>query len=517
MTNNQKQRPQLSKPAPRLRGTAAAVALIVLLGGCAITPHPITLQDRAVALKTDAAAMYQGQQAVSGPLTLEESMARAIKYNLDNRVKLLEEAVSQRQLDLSNFDLLPKLTVAAGYIGRDSVLASSSQDVSTGRQSLVPSTSQDKNIRTADLGFTWNILDFGVSYYQAKQQADRTMIMQEHRRKVVHTLMQQVRQAYWYALGAQQMESKIEPLLKEVQTALDDSRKIEQEKLMPPLDTLNYRRQLLDMVRQLEAVRDELAQAKARLAALMNLEPGMPFTLVLPQTLPQPTLEGNLKSMEEAALLNRPELVEARYTERIGVLETKKAMAKLLPGIEVSLMSHYDSNSFLVNNQWSDAGLRISWNLFNVLSGPKLMASAKAQEELAKMQRLAISMAVLSQVHVAYRDFIGRERQYDLATKLEQLDSDILTHTRNATRSNAEGKLAEIRAEVNALFSELRRYQSYGALQGAYGTMLTTLGADPLPDSVAAQDVNTLATTLAGVNEKINVNSLLPEGKQTLQ
>ncbi len=495
----------------RLRGTVAVAAAVLILGGCAVTPHPITLNERAAGLDSDKAAMYHNQEPVKGPLTLSEAMARAVKYNLDNRLKLLEEAVSQRQLDLASFDLLPKLTVAAGYDGRDSYAASSSTDVFTGRQSLTPSTSQDKNRRTADLGFTWNILDFGVSYFQAQQQADRTLIMKERRRKVVHSLMQQVRQAYWFALGAQQMEAKIGPLLKEVEGALEDSRRIEQEKLRAPLDTLNYRRQLVDIVRQLEAVRDELAQAKPRLAALMNLEPGSDFTLAQPASLAEPKLDGSVGAMEKAALLNRPELVEARYNERIGVLETKKAIAKLFPGLEVSLMSHYDSNSFLVDNQWSEAGLRISWNLLNVFSAPQIKASAAAQEEVAKMQRLALSMAVLSQVHVAYLDFAGRKRQFELAENLNDLDRQILDQTRNAARSNALGKLAEIRAEVNALFSELRFYRSYGALQGAYGTMLTTLGADPLPQAVSAHDVETLARSIAAEDGHRSVDALLPK------
>jgi len=498
---------QLSRPQGQF---AAVAALVLLLGGCAVVPHPITLGDRAARLSTDKAVMFRDQEPVVGSITLSEAMARAIKYNLDNRLKLLEEAVSRHQLDLSNYDLLPKLTVDAGYAGRDSYAASSSQSILTNTQSLEPSTSQDKNRRTADLGFTWNILDFGVSYFQAQQQADRTLIMKERRRKVVHSLMQQVRQAYWFALGAQQMEIKIEPLMKEVEAALDDSRRIEQEKLRSPLDTLNYRRQLLDIVRQLEAIRDELAQAKPRLAALMNLVPGGAFRLAKPDQMTEPKLEGSLDAMEEAALLNRPELVEAHYNERIGVLETKKAMAKLLPGIEISLMSRYDSNSFLVDNQWSEAGLRVSWNLLNLLSAPTIIASAKAQSDVAEMQRLALSMAVLSQVHVAYRDFVGRERQYELSVQLNDLDHDILQQTRNATSSSTQGKLAEILASVNALFSELRRYQSYGALQGAYGTMLTTLGADPLPAEVPAHDVATLAKSIAAADRKLNLASLLP-------
>jgi outer membrane protein TolC len=499
----------------RGRMPVAVAAACLCLAGCAVVPHPITMQERAARLAGDKAAMFRGQEPVTAPLTLADAMARAIKYNLDNRLKLLEEAVSRRQLDLANYDLLPKLTVAAGYAGRDSYAAQSSRDIVTGRQSLVPSTSQDKNRRTADLGFTWNILDFGVSYYQAQQQADRTLIMNERRRKVVHSLMQQVRQAYWFALGAQEMEAKIGPLLKEVQSALDDSRRIEQEKLRAPIETLTYRRQLVDIVRQLEAVRDELAQARPRLAALMNVEPGTDFKLALPPALKEPQLAGTLPAMEKAALLNRPELVEAQYNERIGVLETKKAMAKLLPGIEVSLMERYDTNSFLVDNQWAEVGLRVSWNLLNVFSGPKIIETAEAQEQVAKMQHLALGMAVLSQVHVAYRDFAGRQRQFELSDTLYDLDSKILDQVRNARQSSAQGRLAEIQAETNALFSQLRRYQSYGSLQGAYGTMLTTLGADPVPETVSSYDVAALARSIAVADATTDVKSLLKVADRT--
>lgn len=501
----------------QLQSKIAIAITAIFLGGCAITPQPLSLNDRAARLSGDKTAMYQNQEPVTAPVTLPDAMARAVKYNLDNRLKLLEEALSQRQLDLSNYDLLPKLTLAAGYAGRDSFSASSSMNVFTGQQSLAPSTSQDQNRRTADLGFTWNILDFGVSYYHAQQQADRTLIVAERRRKVVHSLMQQVRQAYWFAVGAQQMEARIDPLLKDVEAALEDSRRIEQEKLRAPIDTLNYRRQLVDIVRQLEAIRDDLAQAKPRLAALMNLEPGSNFALAQPDRLSTPILDGDLKTMEEAALLHRPELVEAQYNERISALETRKAIARMLPGLEVSLMNRYDSNSFLVDSQWNEAGLRISWNLFNILSAPKMMESAEAQEKVAKMQHLALSMAVLSQVHVAHRDYTGRKRQFELAAKLDELDRNILNQTRNATQSSAQGKLAEIRASVNALFSELRLYQSYGALQGAYGSMLSTLGADPLPSTLASHDLPALAKAIASEDRQRNLKSLLPAEKKVSQ
>ncbi len=479
---------------------AAAVALV--LTGCAITPEPFTQDEQLQQLKTDRAEMFDGQEALSGPLTLNEAIARAIKYNLDHRLKLMEEALSQRQLDLSSYSMLPRLTASAGYVGRDTYAASSSMDIATRTQSLVPSTSQDRQRDVADLSFTWNVLDFGVSYYQAKQNADRTLIMQERRRKVVHSLMQQVRHAYWLALGAQQMEERIPGLLMEIEQALENSRKIERENLLSPLETLNYQRQLLDTLRQLEAVRDELGQARPRLAALLNLAPGQPFKLAAPAELTVPTLSASLEEMEERALLNRPELIEARYNERIGALETRKALARLMPGLELNFGSHYDSNSFLVYNQWTDVGLRVSWNLVNLLSGPAMMSAAEAQLDVARAQRLALNMAVLSQVHVAYRSFVGNKRQFELARNLEKVDLGILEHTRNATRNDAQGKLTEIRAATGALFSQLRLYQSYGALHNAYGAIQATLGSDPLPDTVAAHDIATLAGAVAAASGK---------------
>ncbi len=486
---------RLVQPGPkRLVSVLAAAAM---LGGCAIQPVATTLAERQAELPDQRQAMFQNQEALAGPVTLEEAMARALKYNLDGRLKLMEEAMAQRQLDLSRWDMLPRLTADAGYAWRSNELASSSRDVVTGQQSLVPSTSSERSHYNGDLNLSWNVLDFGVSYYTARQQADRVLVMSERRRKVVHLMMQQVRQAYWQAVGAQQLEAKVEPILKLTQAALDDSQRIEKERLQSPLETLNYQRQLLDILRQLEAVRDELAQAKPRLASIMNVPPGDDYTLAAPTGFSLPKLPVAADKMEETALVNRPELVEAGYNERIGLDETKKALAKLLPGVTFQLGANFDTDNFLVNNAWNNIGLRMSWNLLNLLNAGNIRAAADAQYEVAKQQRLALNMAVLTQVHVAYRGYIGYKRAFELSGKMNDVDQRILTHTQNATRSDATGKLAEIRAGASAVMSELRLYQAYGALQNASGQMMATLGLDPLPTAVGGYDLPTLRAAIA--------------------
>ncbi|OWT80567.1 transporter [Achromobacter sp. HZ28] len=474
----------------------------VLLAGCAIKPTPFTDAERAQTARDDRATMFTQQPPIAGPITLDEAMARAIRYNLDHRLKMMEEALGQRQLDLSNFDLLPKLTTAAGYNNRNHPLASSSTNVFTNEQSLAPSYSTDKTNRTADLSFSWNLLDFGVSYFEAKEQADHVLVLEQRRRKVVQLLMQQVREAYWQATGAQRLRDRIGPLLDQAGTALQDSRQAQRENLRAPVDTLNYQHALLELMRQLEEIRDNLEQAKPRLASLMNVDPGQDYTLAPPRDFAVPQFDMPMPQMEETALERRPELVEASYNERISINETHKAMAKLLPGIELSLGQHYDSNSFLVYNNWRSAGVSVSWNLLNLLNIKNITGAADAQLAVAKTQRLALSMAVLTQVHVARSQLGAKQRQFNLLKQMNDVDQQILQHTHNATQASAQGKLDEIRAATAAMMSELRLYQSYGELENAYGQMLATLGLDPVPDTVQAKDLNTLEQAIRSEQQR---------------
>ena len=493
--------PAMHSATPRLRRLPwvfALTAATVWLSGCAIHPKPFSNAEREQMAASERADLFNQQDPVRGPITLDEAMARAIRYNLDNRQKMMEEALSQRQLDLANFDLLPSLTAAAGYTSRNNELASRSVLLNNPSLTTVPpSYSSDKDMHTADLGFSWNVLDFGVSYFEAKEQADRVLVLQQRRRKVVQLLMQQVREAYWQAAGAERINGRIGPLLKAAQDALDDSKRAQQAQLASPLDTLNYQHELLDIMRQLELVRDQLEEAKPRLASLMNLDPGMEFTLAPPAGFDEPHFDMPITQMEATALERRPELLEAGYNERISVNETHKALAKLLPGIELQLGEHYDSNSFLAFHTWRDAGLSVSWNLLNVLNVKNIRGEAKDQLEVARIQREALAMAVLTQVHVATTDLAAKRRQFELLKQMNDVDQQILEHTRNAANANAIGKLNEIRAAAGAMMTELRLYESYGELESAYGQLLATLGLDPVPNTVQSHDLSTLEQAIA--------------------
>ncbi|HYE36514.1 TolC family protein [Methylocaldum sp.] len=482
---------------------ALAVAAGGLLSGCGLKPKPLSLQERQTVLTEDQAVLFTQQEPVTQPLTLYEAMARALKYNLDHRVKMMEKAVAEGGATLARFDLLPQLMADAGYRDRTNFNASSSKAIETGEQSLVTSTSQDRTRYLGDLVFRWNILDFGVSYFRAQQEGNRALIAEENRRKISHKLMQDVRNAYWRAVSAQRTEREILPVLEEASEALALSREAEQEKLQSPLEALQYRRALVEIVRRLETLLEQQKMAKAELMGLLNLPLNRPVPLAEPENPDQmalPALDLPITRMEELALQLRPELRQEMYQTRISVAETRKALLRLLPGVEVNFGGHYDSNSYLLNQNWAEIGAQISKNVMELLSAPAAIENADNQKALADSRRLAAHMAILTQVHLTQEQLSLAKKQYEWSRELDDLTQKINQHTENSVMNEAMSPLQRIRSSVEAVLTKLQRNQAFADVQAATGQLYVSLGIDPLPDAVDGHDVKSLAKALKAVD-----------------
>ncbi|WP_020481435.1 TolC family protein [Methylomonas sp. MK1] len=485
-----------------------AVAIgAVLLNGCSLAPAPLTQQERQSQIGSDQVKLFQQQEPVTGPLSLYQAMSRALKYNLDHRVKMMERAVAEGQATLARFDLLPDVVASAGYRSRDNFNASNSRSISTGRQSLETSTSQDRSRFMGDLSLRWNILDFGVSYFRAQQEGNKALVTAESRRKVSHNLMKDVRSAYWRALSAQRMTTRIQPVLAEAQHALALAEQAEAEKLRSPLDALRYRKSLLEIVRRLEGLLEQQQMAKSELAGLINLPPNQDFKLADDSVNPWPQVvkpQLGIDKMGDLALQLRPELRQEMYQTRIGSAEVKKAMLRLLPGVEVQLGGNYDSNSYLLNQSWGEIGTQISKNLFELLSAPQAIATAETQESLAHSRRLAAHMAILTQVHLAQQQLALADKQYQRSSELDDVNQKIHHHVLNSELTEAMSSVERIRVSVDSVLSELQRRQAYAESQDALGKLYVSLGFDPLPATMADDSVDTLANAIEAIDQEWN-------------
>ncbi|WP_329604856.1 TolC family protein [Vibrio nitrifigilis] len=505
-----------------LKKSALSLTVAALVGiglsGCSLTPESITDQQKLDLLQQDQLAMFAHQEPISHAITLEEAMARAVKYNLQQRLALMKHAYENQLLDTKRYDLLPSIAANAGWKTRDNKAASSSESVSTGTESLEASTSQEKQLANADLSMSWNVLDFGIGYFAAKAQGNNVLAAEEQRRAVVSDIIQKVRKAYWAAATAQQLEPSVTQALKQAQLALAKAKLMEKERLVAPVDALKYQKSLLQMISQLQNLSSELVMAKAQLAALMNLAPGTKYQLapIKPETTQLPSVGYSLDNLESLAMVNRPEINEEIYKARNAVLETRSQLTHLLPGASLFVGGHYDSNSFLVNQHWADAGVRVSWNLMNVFSYSSIKDAGKAKQSVATLRRQALRMAVLTQVNVAWQQYRQSQLQYAQASELLRLQTSIAKQTQSAFQSDMKSRLEQIQMLTETALITRHRDQQLAQAYTAYGAIYQAAGLDPLPAKIHDRSVDTLSKAIAQQRQGFIKGKLTEQQQQWL-
>ena len=508
----------LSNPTTRLtlvrRGAAVAIAApMLLLSGCGtvkVEPlSPVALQHQ---IALDRKMAFHDVVPVSGKLSMDEAIARALKYNLERRSRMMEEALALNQLDVTNLDMLPRMVANAGYTWRDKDQITRSVDSVTGKPSLAnPYISTERSHAAYDLGLTWNLLDFGMSYITARQSADRVNIASERRRKTMHVLIQDVRSAFWRTASAQHLRGEIAKTIGLAESALGDARKAESERLRSPVDSLRYQRQLLENLRLLESIEQELASGRIELASLINAPVGQAIEVQDNEERDDTLLAMPVARMEELAVTNNADLREQFYNGRIAVEETRRVMLRLFPNLSFNYDLRYDSDRYLINNRWNDAGTRLSYNLMNLLTAGAQKALADAGVRLADQRRVATQMSVLTQVHLARLQYQTAFKAFQRADQIWQADARIADHIRNRETAETQSQLEQVANSTTAILSLLRRYQSLAQLQGAAGKVQATIGLEPKIGSVTeltlAQLTGQIGTAMRALNKPDNHDS----------
>jgi len=471
--------------------------IVLVLGGCAITPQPYSESDIKRIAEGDEELIYRAQEPIEGPLTLDNAMARALKYNLDNRVKLLEETVADTSLDLTRMDMLPMVAVSTGYFNRNNVDASRSVSVLTQLESLEPSTSQEKERHTRDLRFTWNLLDFGVSYLQAKQDADRYLMARQLRQKVMVTLLNDVRSAYWKAAAMASMREDLAEVSGRVELMLQNLQTVREEQLKTPLAILNDIRLLIETSQQLNQIKQAVSLAETQLATLINVPLGTKINIRVPSKLQRPpSITTDVDSLEMYALTNSADYSNEVYRVRVDQTESRKALLRLLPGLEFSYGYNYNSNRFLYNDTWGEAGFHLTGDLMRLINAKRIKRYNQANEELSISRRLAVNMAVIAGVHLSWQEYQNAKSRFSQAELLQQIDQEIASLAADAEKQEAGSGVEALQNSFKAFRSEMAQMLSYAESQEALGSLLVSVGVNPVPPNYQSLSVDGLSTIL---------------------
>ena len=476
------------------------VFICLALVACARSPKVIDEESLNFSIAEDISLL--GVDATLQNIDLHTAIAIAIKNNRDLRISVMESALSQRQADLQKFDMLPDIALNAGYSKFTELQPSTSVTVENdsepspdldGTQSYT--ISRDRSQTTRNIEFTWNALDFGLSYIRAGQQADRYLIAKELERKAVQNITRDIIRSYWKAQASENLLEKLNPLLKRVEDALADSQYIEELLISAPMDSLLYQKELLDVQRTLQTQQRALINSKNELASLMGIMPNQKFTLADNNTF-LTNLNMDIQTMEEIALRSRPELMESRYQKRISSKDTRAAMLALIPSLKINAAYGYTNNNYLLNQDTTEYGASIGGNLFDIFSIGAARKASKANQEVIAERHLAIAMTVVSQVHLSNINYDLAIEEYDTAQRYLDVAERISKQVQNAQKVSRFGELEVIREEASLLVAELRKDLAFSEMQHSIGQIYASIGKDLLPENHQNMTIEDLSSRI---------------------
>lgn len=428
------------------------------------------------------------------PLTLDRIIEIALSKNLE---LFIQKETYQLQEDLAEkarWALLPELTVNFTDSRRSNSPASYSIFLDPTKNTAtkpIYSVGSPKHVQNWDFGFLWNVLDFGVSYFRARQQSDKVASAYYEYDRIRNSVILRAIGSYWRAVAAKQALDRANMLLPEMNAQTD--------KLMNEIDKRLYitKDQALGKVvfflqREIEVrgfndrndssdptqgYGKEYEAALLDLAALMQLPPGAEFSVYVPEDdLPYEVKLPDLNDLFGIALANRPELYSKDLEYKVTADDVKIAFIQSFPSLQLFNQDNWSSNPFLYKNRWYQAGMRVAWNLFDL---PQHFMDIKAgtdSEEKILRERLFLSQGILSQVSLAYIQYSQNVEQYVLAQKVAKASFAVADLDEMESKVGKKSKLEALQSKVNAYLALNNAGKIFAELQTNLEQLNNSLG-----------------------------------------
>ncbi|WHN65406.1 TolC family protein [Cysteiniphilum sp. QT6929] len=459
-----------------------ALAALVITG-CSITPKAVDHETQLNNTYKGLHNAFNAQQAIDHKITLSEAIARTLKYNLDHKVQQAQLMLESGNLKAAYMEMLPALNAGVDYSFRNNDLiqnlVNSDGQVVSGEQSFTP-----REVINQSYGLQWSLLDLGLSYTRAQQQANRVMIAEEERRKITQQLIQEVVSAYWKAWTAQTMISEVTRFKEKAELALKRSKEAASSKANTPQIELDYQQVLIKAIRKINQLNAQIADAKATLARLMNASPDSKFELTNPGTdLAQlPDINPQFEKMDTLALIYRPELRQASYQAEIAKKGIQAAIINMLPGIDFTFGYNATNNEFMKNQYWWGGNIGASLNLIQtVLTGPYAISLANQTHSFEQLKQIATTITVLTQVRIAYTNYLLWQEDAHYAVQEAKVSMALFDHAEKLEKANQGNEQITIRRGIEAISAQFDKDVTLARAHEALSKLYQSIGLDIMP------------------------------------
>lgn len=490
------------------------IPLVFTLTGCANLTADLTLSEQLELIEQDIKSLYT-PKVLEEPISFHEAIARTVKYNLDHRVKALETLSLQRKVTVEALEALPQLSASADYYTRSNLRASSSRSIETGQTSLEPSYGTEQSFRGARLEASWDLIESGLNVINAKQSSDEAKIAHQRQRRMLQSIVREVLGLYWQAASEQLLREEFSSLMQKGHRIAQDLQRAEKEGLVPRDEVLKQQVRLYKSLNALSDAKERLLSAKTQLAYLMNVSPNAEFSLdVSSQDFQKkiPSMSADVEELTLLSLVMRPESREEVLRKRIVERKSVEEILKTLPGFEIIAAQNYNSNDFLVNNNWADLSLTLTQNLLNVFTLPSRLSQVEAEERLADLKRKTLFAAIMTQTHVAYNSFRHSREKYNLRQNLLNVEQQIARDAKNKFSANTLSDVEYFEIQSDFILGQTSMHSSFVKLWSNYAMLIDTLGIDPTSDISTEMSLEELEEIIkeryASLDEVILPNAL---------
>lgn len=459
------------------------IIFVMFSSSCTVQVKPTSINERYADAQKNLSLLFCQQPQRYLRMGFYEALSRGLKYNLDYRIKLANNALQLDQFKLATFAMFPSLNVSGSLYTRSNDL--SSFGTTTTGQITDVLNSTPRTLRSARIALSWNLLDFGVSYVRAKQQGNRYLIAEEEARKQLQQLTQDILTAYWDAYSAQRLIETTKEFDRQLQNAKAQITIAMHDKIIPKENLLNYQEALLEGNRRMVQLKYKYDKAMYDLKHLINLPMYLKVVLEKPPSVLRRTQNlSNLdfQKLDALTLVQRPELSGQNYQKRIAEWGTTAAILQSLPGVTLNEgIWNYNSNKFLINRVWRDKSIDLAWNLLNIASLPTSYSSAEAQIHYEKLKGLALTLTVLTETRYAYSHYQNLLLEYNIARAQSANAQALYRLASNREQAFLASHQQVLLARIRMLAARMDEELVLSDLSTAFGELYLSAGFDMLP------------------------------------
>lgn len=399
------------------------------------------------------------------PLTLDDIIAIAIERNLDMYVKEFEYALQNETSIQAQFKLMPRADWDSEVSWRNRNTGSASESLVPNIPPAPPSISSEQNVHRYRITFTWNLIDYAVSFFRAREETNKTLMKQIEYTRVKQNLVLAVTQQYWKAVQAKKGMEEGQKLIQAIRILGEKFKRGAANRDISEIIALQSRFQLINMEVAFKEYQKDYHTSISQLALQMGFSPWVNFEIDIPDKLPDQLEISECCALEELALLNRPELAGLDVEEHVYIDEARAWFFQMFPQPILFGEPNFDGNRFLIFNNWLVAGTRAIWNIFSIPYYYEGGQMARIQQRVTRQKRLALTLGVMVQVHLSKLLVQDTLDQFLLLNNITDVKTRLLAATNKRFEYGEINEADRLFIEYEALIAKLNAWKAYSDLQ----------------------------------------------------